>query len=253
MTPTISLVMAAWNRQRYISDAIKSVLAQTRRDFELIVWDDGSTDRTVEVARRAINDDPRVRIIQSEHRNYISAINQAADLVSGAYFGTMDSDDMLAETALAETSRMLDENPSVGMVYTDYMVIDSANTVLGPGVRTKIPYSRDRLLIDFMTFHFRLMRKSIFDAAGRLNPDAGLADDYDLCLRLSEMTEIRHVAQPLYYYRLHADSASRKGKRKQIEDASAAIRRALMRRGLAEKYELVVDSDAKFALRKRSR
>ena len=160
MTPAISLVMTAWNRERFIADAIKSVLAQSRPDFELLVWDDGSTDQTVEVARRAANDDPRVRILCGEHRNQIYAINQAAEHLTAPYFATVDSDDLLAETALAEASKVLDENPGVGMVYSNYTVMDAAGTIRGPGKRTDIPYSRDRLLVDFMTFHFRLMRRS---------------------------------------------------------------------------------------------
>jgi hypothetical protein len=67
------------------------------------------------------------------------------------------------------------------------------------------------------------------------------------------MTEIRHLPRPLYYYRLHGDSASRKGRLRQIEDAAAAIRRALQRRGLAEKYELEVEYSAKYKLKQKKR
>src|SRR4051812_22438393 len=113
MTPRISLVIPLYNRRRYIAQAIKSVLNQTRRDFELVVWDDGSTDDSVAVATDAARGDPRVRIMRGENRGAPAAINSAAKLLTAPYFGWIDSDDMLAENALKETAAVLDAQPDV--------------------------------------------------------------------------------------------------------------------------------------------
>src|SRR5688500_2659459 len=181
MMPAVSLVIPLYNREKFIAAAIGSVLRQTERDFELIVWDDGSTDASVEVARRAAGDDLRVRIVTAEHRGVVHAINSAAKETSGKYFGWVDSDDGLVPTAVEETRRYLEAHPSAGMVYTDYLTIDETGHVLGLGARTKVPYSKERLLIDFMTFQFRLTRRELFDAVSGLDPTMDSAEDYDFC------------------------------------------------------------------------
>jgi glycosyltransferase involved in cell wall biosynthesis len=249
MMPAISLVIPAYNRAKFIAAAVGSVLRQTERDFELVVWDDGSTDNTLEVARRAAGDDPRVRIIAAEHRGACAAINSAVALTSGKYLGQIDSDDGIVPTALAETRAYLDAHHAVGVVYSDYLTIDEAGNVTGQGTRTKIPYSRDRLLIDFMTFQFRLMRRELFLAAGGMDESRSTAEDYDLCLRLSEMTEIRHLPRPLYLYRLHRGSISHVNRLEQILASKAAIERALQRRGMDSKYEVDLELVGRFRLR----
>src|SRR4051812_29091033 len=114
MQPAISLIIGLYNREKYIAQAVKSVLNQTRRDFELVVWDDGSTDNSVSVAKEAAKNDPRVRVITAEHQGLPKSINAAAKLVSAPYFGWIDSDDMLAESALKETAAILDTKPEIG-------------------------------------------------------------------------------------------------------------------------------------------
>ena len=138
------------------------------------------------------------------------------------------------------------------MVYTDYLTMNPAGQVVGPGSRTKIPYSKDRLLIDFMTFHFRLMRRALFDRAGGMDESLAGAEDYDLCLRLSELTEIRHLARPLYFYRVHRDAFSAQKRLDQIMTSRNAIARALKRRGMDADYEIDVELIGRFKLKKRA-
>ena len=248
--PKVSLVIPAYNRANYVAAAVGSVLRQTLTDFELIVWDDGSSDETAQTAERAAAGDPRVRVIRADHAGVSAAINNAAKQMSGQYFGWVDSDDAIAPHALAETSAFLDSpaNASVGMVYTDYLTMDETGRVKSVGKRTSIPYSRDRLLIDFMTFHFRLMRRELFARAGGLNDEFAGAEDYDLCLRLSETTELRYIPKPLYFYRVHRQSVSTSKRLDQIMKSKEAIARALHRRGLADQFEIDVELLGRFKL-----
>lgn len=240
--------MTVYNRDRYLSDAIMSVLNQTDPNFELLIWDDGSTDRSVEIARHYGAQDKRIQLIAARHQGRAKALRAAMSAATGAYIGWIDSDDLLAPTALAETTALLNSNPAVGMVYTDYLVIDEHNQLLGPGQRCRIPYSKDRLLIDFMTFHFRLMRRPIYEQVGGVDLDFPCAQDYDLCLKLSEVTDIHHLEQPLYYYRTHAQSISIQQRVEQIEYAQKAIAKALHRRGLSDLYNINVEILGKFFL-----
>jgi glycosyltransferase involved in cell wall biosynthesis len=249
--PAISILICAYNRADLVSAAIGSVLKQTRSDFELLIWDDGSTDDTADVARRAAGDDPRVRIVRAQHAGFTRSLAAASRQVSAPYLGWVDSDDAILPTCLAETSAVLDANPDVGMVYTDYLAMDQTGRVIGPGNRTKIPYSKERLLVDFLTFHFRLIRRSLFDAVGGVDESPEEAQDYDLCLKLSEVTRIEHLAKPLYLYRVHPNSISQGSRLRQIMSAKEVIARALKRRGMDREYDIDVEIVGRFKLKRK--
>ncbi|MCA1995132.1 MAG: glycosyltransferase, partial [Coleofasciculus sp. S288] len=166
MTAPISLIITVYNRERYLSAAIASVLFQTHRHFELLIWDDGSTDRSLDIALTYAKRDSRVRVVAAEHQGEAASRKAAVEQTTGTYIGWVDSDDLLASTALQETVAVLDTNPDVGLVYTDYWTIDANNQVTHYGKRCHIPYSKDELLCKFMTFHFRLIRRSVFDQVG---------------------------------------------------------------------------------------
>jgi glycosyltransferase involved in cell wall biosynthesis len=119
MGSLVSLVMTVYNRERYLGTAIESVLKQTYRDFELIVWDDGSTDRSVEIAQEYAAQDGRVQVIAAAHQGRARALKAAHGKASGDYVGWIDSDDALAAKALELTVARLAENPGLGMVYTN--------------------------------------------------------------------------------------------------------------------------------------
>jgi glycosyltransferase involved in cell wall biosynthesis len=123
MTP-ISIVMTVYNRERYLKAAIESVLAQTYPNFELIIWDDGSTDNSLNIARSYAKHDSRIKALAAEHRGVGYSLMAAIRETAFPYFGCVDSDDLLAPKALAETVPILDANPQVGVVYTNYLLID---------------------------------------------------------------------------------------------------------------------------------
>jgi len=104
MAATTSIIMTVYNRERYIGAAIESVLASTYRDFQLLVWDDGSTDRSINIVRDYAKRDERVRVIAAEHQGRAPALKAAHELATGKYIGWVDSDDKLAPLALEETS-----------------------------------------------------------------------------------------------------------------------------------------------------
>ena len=251
MQPLISIVIPVYNREDYLKIAIESVLRQSFTNFELIIWDDGSTDKSVEIASGYAQKDKRIKLIAAKHQGFSNSLKSAFSICSGKYIGWVDSDDIIAPTALAETAKVLNNNPEIGLVYTDYLLIDKDNKILGKGSRCQISYSKDRLLISFMTFHFRLMRKEVFEQAGGINENTGSVPDYDLCLRLSEITEIYHLKQPLYYYRQHSGNMSQTQRVELIYSSQEAIERALQRRGLDKDYEIKVEIIGKYYLEKK--
>jgi glycosyltransferase involved in cell wall biosynthesis len=245
----ISLVITTYNRANFLPKAIDSVLGQTYADFELIIWDDGSEDGSLEIARRYAAKDSRLVLVEAPHLGRGKALRFALERARGEYLGWVDSDDFLERNALSETVAVLDANPDLGMVYTDYSVIDCLGRIRGLGSRCSIPYSKERLLVDFMTFHFRLIRRSVYDAIGGVNAEYGTIEDYELCLRLSEVTKIARLPQSLYFYRVHDESISALQQVKQVELTSLAISEALSRRGLSDRVAVEVKLNPKFFLR----
>ena len=200
------------------------------------------------IAREYAQADPRVKVIAASHQGIAPALKSAIAATTGTYLGWVDSDDRLAPTALEETVAVLNAQPEVGLVYTHYRVIDEqGNVVLEVGDRCKIPYSPERLLVDFMTFHFRLLRRSAYDQVGGIDPSFAWAEDYDLCLKLSELTDIQQVQKPLYDYRRHANNITNH-QLEAIRWAAIAISNAITRRRLDHRYQLDVQVVSYFKL-----
>jgi glycosyltransferase involved in cell wall biosynthesis len=253
MPTKISLIMTVHSREHFLEAALASVLAQTYQDWELVIWDDGSSDRSLEIAQHYVQRDQRLRLFSASHRGRAASLQAAHAQARGSYLGWIDSDDQLAPAALAATAAILDTHSEIGMVYTDHQVINEQGQLLGYGKRCQIPYSPDRLLIDFMTFHFRLFRRSVFQQAGGIASEVAIAIDYDLCLRLSEITQVHHLRVPLYLYRTHSQSLSQQFLQQQVTASQQAISRALERRGLADHYQINVDANHRFRLEKKKR
>ncbi|MCP2729300.1 CHAT domain-containing protein [Limnofasciculus baicalensis] len=241
MNKPISLVITTYNGEAYLSAAIESVLSQTMRDFELLLWDDGSTDRSLEIAQEYARRDRRIRVVAAPRQGRCLALQSAIAQTTGTYIGWIDSDDILAPAALQKTAAILDTQPEVGLVYTDYLMMEENGKLRGYGSRCHIPYSKERLLLDFMTFHFRLIRRELFDRVGGIDESMTYAEDYDLCLKLSEVTEVRQVKQPLYYYRSHPASNSHQYPLQQAQNSRRAIANALQRRGLCDRYHVELE------------
>src|SRR3712207_3903519 len=121
--PAFSVVMPAFNAQRTIAASIRSVLAQTRDDLELIVVNDGSTDSTRDVAGQ-FTGDPRVRVVDQENAGPGAARNRGISAGSAPYISLIDSDDLWLPTYLEVMGAALDAEPMAGLAYTDAWVLD---------------------------------------------------------------------------------------------------------------------------------
>jgi glycosyltransferase involved in cell wall biosynthesis len=228
--PVISLIMTVRDGERYLAHALESVRAQTFEDWELVLWDDGSTDGTSAIIRAFAAREPRIRAFTGEPLGRRRALVEAHARARGDLLGWLDADDALAPEALARTHATL-ASSGADLVYTDHVIVGPDGAPRGLGRRSNIPYTPRGLLTDFMTFHFRLFTREVFERAGGIAADREIAIDYDLCLRISEVGRIRHLAEPLYFYREHRQQMSSAKRGAQIAASAAAIRAALVRRG----------------------
>lgn len=228
------------------------MLVQTEPNFELIIWDDGSSDGSFNIIQDYARRDSRIRWFQSEHQGRAMALKLAHAEATAPYIGWIDSDDVLSPIALERTLSVLESRPDLGMVYTDCRILDGANRVYGLGRTCELDYSPEALLTDFMTFHFRLLRRGLYEQVGGIDCSLTAALDYDLCLKLSEITEIHHLKEPLYFYRIHDARISTQRRLEQIGCSMRAVNSALERRGLTQQFELEVEVRSRFQLKPKS-
>ena len=128
------------------------------------------------------------------------------------YLCQVDADDYLPPNALSLCLRSFKHNPYLSFLYTQCINIDECGTPLGLDQHALEPYSKDRLLISFISFHLRLISRYKYDLVGGYDETFKYAGDYDLCLRLSEVGDVMHISRPLYFYRVHTNSASQRYK-----------------------------------------
>lgn len=231
--PLISIITTGFNRDKYLEQCFNSVIAQSYSNWELIYWDDGSGDRSRKIAREFGERHRRIRPYGTIwNRGRAKALEDAHTKAAGDYIGWLDTDDRLHPDALGMTVEILDKYPDCGLVYTDYTDINDAGEELAIGHRCGYPYSKEALLNKFMVFHFRLYRRSLFDAVGGIDTRLKAAIDYDLVLRMSEVTRFIHIPVPLYYYRLHDDRMGITHYRQQYNDSLRAVEWAKERRKL---------------------
>jgi glycosyltransferase involved in cell wall biosynthesis len=246
--PRVSILMPVRDRVRFVEAAVRSVLTQSFADLELLVMDDGSSDGSADLADRLAAGDPRLRVLRRTMRGVAPSLAELYELASGEMVGVVDSDDLLVKSAVEKCVRVLDADPAVGVVYTQHVMIDEHDRSMGIGYRSTIPFDKHRLLVEFMTLAFRLVRKDAYRASGGIDPLLPAAPDYDLCLKLSEVTTFRRIDESLYLYRVHPDMISKSRRAEQLLASRVAVERAIVRRGLDATYRLDVDAAGQFRL-----
>ncbi|WP_223582061.1 glycosyltransferase family 2 protein [Sphingobacterium sp. GVS05A] len=208
--PTVTVLMAAYNSERYISQAIQSVLDQSYTDFELLIIDDGSTDGTLEKIK--IYKDNRIRILQNESNNgVVYTRNRALLEANGEFIAIMDSDDMATTDRLETLLNKFYENPELALIGSHAKVIDANGDLTGHliKVETNPELLKYRLLFGNSFAHSSvMMRTDVFrEFNGYRVP---LAEDYDLFFRISTKYPVLNLDRALLLYREHLQGISKK-------------------------------------------
>jgi glycosyltransferase involved in cell wall biosynthesis len=220
----ISVVLLTYNRAAWLERALRGALAQTRPPLEIIVVDNGSTDGTPEVLRRAAAADPRVRVLTLSAADGISAArNAGASLARGTYLAFLDDDDQWHPTQLEQQVQRLADHPEAVLVYVLASLVDDRGRPLGvmPAGTPRNTYA-ELCRADFICgVSVVLLRAEAFRAVGGFRPSLEGAEDYDLWLRLSQRGRILAVTEPLTTYQRHAQSFSRNHIRSMLAQSRA--------------------------------
>lgn len=237
--PLISVLMPVYNAQRYVAKAIDSILSQTFSDFEFLILDDGSSDRSPSILQRYAQRDQRIRLIQRPHGGLVAALNEMIALAQGELIARMDADDIALPERFARQIEFLRQHPEVVCVGGAQAWTDEAGRVLIYHQEAQTDAEIQPQLLGGRTAINHpsvLMRRAALVQVGGYRQIAYPAEDLDLWLRLGEVGQLANLAETVIHYRQHRDSVSEQRQRQQFEKRQWACEQAWQRRGIAGEF-----------------
>ncbi|WP_425053154.1 glycosyltransferase family 2 protein [Psychromarinibacter sp. S121] len=213
--PTVSIVLPVHNREVLVRRAIDSVLAQTRQDFELIVIDDCSTDRTVEVVREYCSD-PRVRLeLNTTNLGPAGARNRGIELARGRYVAFQDSDDRWFPEKLAMQVQAMEDAPDCRASYCGALYYSAAQcyyiprlSVFDIGDAAQGDISEAVLHTNPTTPQTLMAERTLFEDVGGFDTSLRINEDWELAIRLAQKAKFAFVEEPLVVIYRTANSVS---------------------------------------------
>lgn len=205
--PKVTVFIPAYNRERYLCVAVNSILAQTFTDFELLLIDDGSTDRTLELMQRYAAIDQRVRVLANEANLGIPRTrNRGLELARGEYLALLDSDDYAYPGRLAAQVRFLDRHPDHVQVGTWGSFMDSTGKLRRRLRRQPVDpeETRAELLFRCALSNRSILARTKALQAYRYREDFPSCEDYELHVRLAERYRMTNLPAVLVCGRQHA-------------------------------------------------
>ncbi len=234
--PKVSVVVGAYNAQRFLAQTLDSLLAQTFSDFELIVVDDGSTDRTFAILKEYQARDARVRPLQIPHGGIVDAANAGLAAARSDLIARADADDLYLPDRLQKQFDFLTAHPEVVAVGSRMQVIEPFGSPLRI---TDHKLTHEEIEAEFLRGSgwalpqpAAMLRKSAALKAGGYRHDYPYSEDFDLFLRLAEVGRLANLPDVLVKYRLHASSSNWKNSHTQMSNKPALLAEAYRRRGL---------------------
>ncbi len=205
----VSVVIPCYNDARFLPRALESVFAQTHRETEILLVNDGSTDDTPRIAA-AWGD--RIRYFRRENRGAGAARNFGISEARGEFIAFLDADDIWYPPKLELQLALFARRPELGVVYTDCHSIDETGAVTGFYLKRRISRRQDpveQLFIrDYMPNSTIVCRRSCFDEIGLIDTSIRLGEDEDLKIRLADRFPVGRVARPLAAWRQHPGNKS---------------------------------------------
>jgi glycosyltransferase involved in cell wall biosynthesis len=235
-SPTISVVIPAYNAEQYLRAAVESVLAQTYRDFECIVVDDGSTDQTPAIIADLATHDSRVRPLSVPHGGIVAALNAGIEAARADLIARMDGDDLCLPHRFARQLEHFRQDPGCVAVGARTLLIDPYDSPLW---ETDQPLESDQIEASLLRGNglaichpVVMMRKRAVNKAGGYLAKYQWVEDLDLFLRLAEIGRLANVPEVLLHYRQHFGSVNKHKATLQEQVKEQLLADAHQRRGL---------------------
>jgi glycosyltransferase involved in cell wall biosynthesis len=224
MNPLVTVLLPVFNAEHYLPEALDSILSQTYTDFELLIIDDGSNDKSPYILSEYANKDNRLQIhTQPRNIGIVSALNLGIQLARGKYLARMDADDFSLSNRLEKQVAYLENHPEIGVLGTAATVINASGKYLYP---MDYPVSHT-LLLWALCFFCPIVHSTVIFRLNLLQKHCGytsefpLAEDYDLWVRLSKKTQLANLPERLLLLRKHDSNVSIVHRSKQIKNSAA--------------------------------
>ena len=202
--PRVTVGLPFFDEQRHLGDAIQSVLAQSFRDFELLLVDDGSRDASLSIARSFA--DPRIRVIADGTRRHLPArLNEIVRQARAPYIARMDADDVMHPTRLARQLAILEASPSCDLVGTWAALVDGRGLVFAVIESGPLPPSPRAALVHGILSHATVVGRRAWFEANPYDETLTRAEDRDLWCRSATTAHFAVVPECLYVVRVDAD------------------------------------------------
>lgn len=211
LAPAISVLMPVYNAERYVAGAVESILKQTFTDFEFIIINDGSTDRSLEILQRYAQQDNRIRLISRENHGLVKTLNEGLALAKAPLIARMDADDVAYPNRFAVQKDFLDKNPDCVCVGGRVRVIDEKGRFL---IVADTKFGHDQVELSALQgitpicHPTALIKKASLEAVGNYHECDYPAEDLALFLNLSEQGKLDNVNEIILNYRIHNHSIS---------------------------------------------
>lgn len=230
----VSIIMPVHNGEKYIHQSIDSILNQTLKTFELLIIDDNSIDKSMEIAKSFI--DKRIRIIKTSGKGISQALNKGLAIAKSPFIARMDCDDICEPDRLQKQVEFMIKTPDKDIIGSQVTVVDSN----GYYVKTREVNLTDLdirislFLGETSISHPTMMMRTNFLNEHKLqyNSKCDLAEDYDLLCRASFLTKFENMNQSLLKYRIHNNSVSQMHFNKQRYIARRILRNHLYKMGV---------------------
>ncbi len=193
--PAVSFVIAAYNAERFVEEAVHSILSQPAPPFEVVIMDDASTDATPAILRRLANADSRITLLRLEQKLYVSgARNRAFEFVRAPWMCIFDADDIMLPDAFAPYFQHVVSQPDAQWGYCGMRHTDASGKPNGHETRNRFDFVK-MLQVNILPHPMALLKTELFRALGGYDETLPHSVDYDLWLKAMEWTE------PFFYNR----------------------------------------------------
>jgi glycosyltransferase involved in cell wall biosynthesis len=230
--PRVSVILPVYNAQEFLRESVESVLAQSFRDFELIILNDGSSDGSDGIIRGFR--DERIVYRRAEHnRGLIRTLNEGLAMARGEYVARMDADDISLPDRLMRQVQHLDAHPRVAALGTWFWQMRGKSRRL---IQTSVGSGRVKAELMFrsaLAHPTVMMRRSVLSERGlKYDDNFPHAEDFELWTRLAEIALLDNLPEPLLFYRVHAAQVSSVQRENKNRTRCAILSRQLMRMGV---------------------
>lgn len=205
--PKISVIMPVYNGEKYLDEAIKSILNQSELDFEFIIVDDGSTDATKNIIDQ--NPDNRIKYLKTNHGGIVNALNFGIRESSGVYIARMDADDISLPDRFKSQIEYLDSNSDVAICGTFAEVINEEGLAIG-----EMTFKEGSVTLSDLFFHNSfihpsvMIRKKVLDSVGLYKEKFRHVEDYELWSRVLRSFKGVNIPEKLLRYRRHSSQVT---------------------------------------------